>query len=81
MGCDGKRRPLEASLHRLDLRADARGSELPAGERIKTYIATGGGQDFVRVYSDRVYGIPPEQVVGTAGQVRHTPITPTASRS
>ena len=33
----------------------------------ETYIATGGGQDFVRVYSERVYGIPPEQVVGTAG--------------
>jgi phosphoglycolate phosphatase-like HAD superfamily hydrolase len=33
----------------------------------KTYIVTGGGQDFVRVYSDAVYGIPPEQVVGTAG--------------
>ena len=33
----------------------------------KTYIVTGGGQDFVRVYSQRVYGIPPEQVVGTAG--------------
>ena len=33
----------------------------------KTYIATGGGQDFVRVYADRVYGIPPEQVVGTMG--------------
>jgi phosphoglycolate phosphatase-like HAD superfamily hydrolase len=32
----------------------------------RTYIVTGGGQDFVRVYSDRVYGIPPEQVVGTA---------------
>ena len=32
----------------------------------KTYIVTGGGQDFVRVYSQRVYGIPPEQVVGTA---------------
>ncbi len=32
----------------------------------KTYIVTGGGQDFVRVYSSRVYGIPPEQVVGTA---------------
>jgi phosphoglycolate phosphatase-like HAD superfamily hydrolase len=32
----------------------------------KTYIVTGGGQDFVRVYSERVYGIPPEQVVGTA---------------
>jgi phosphoglycolate phosphatase-like HAD superfamily hydrolase len=33
----------------------------------RTYIVTGGGQDFVRVYSDQVYGIPPEQVVGTAG--------------
>jgi phosphoglycolate phosphatase-like HAD superfamily hydrolase len=33
----------------------------------KTYIVTGGGQDFVRVYSQRVYGIPPEQVVGTMG--------------
>jgi len=34
----------------------------------KTYIVTGGGQDFVRVYSERVYGIPREQVVGsTAG--------------
>ena len=33
----------------------------------KTYIVTGGGQDFVRIYSEQVYGIPPEQVVGTAG--------------
>jgi phosphoglycolate phosphatase-like HAD superfamily hydrolase len=33
----------------------------------KTYIVTGGGQDFVRNYSSRVYGVPPEQVVGTAG--------------
>jgi phosphoglycolate phosphatase-like HAD superfamily hydrolase len=33
----------------------------------KTYIVTGGGQDFVRVYSEATYGIPPEQVVGTAG--------------
>jgi phosphoglycolate phosphatase-like HAD superfamily hydrolase len=32
----------------------------------KTYIVTGGGQDFVRVYAEAVYGIPPEQVVGTA---------------
>ena len=32
----------------------------------KTYIVTGGGQDFVRVYSDEVYGVPAEQVVGTA---------------
>ena len=33
----------------------------------KTYIVTGGGQDFVRVYAQRVYGIPPEQVVGSMG--------------
>src|SRR5262249_45687758 len=33
----------------------------------KTYIVTGGGQDFVRGYAEQVYGIPPEQVVGTAG--------------
>jgi phosphoglycolate phosphatase-like HAD superfamily hydrolase len=38
----------------------------------KTYIVTGGGQDFVRVYSERVYGIPPEQVVGTAGSTKYS---------
>jgi phosphoglycolate phosphatase-like HAD superfamily hydrolase len=37
----------------------------------KTYIVTGGGQDFVRVYSDHVYGIPREQVIGTAGGVSY----------
>jgi phosphoglycolate phosphatase-like HAD superfamily hydrolase len=33
----------------------------------RTYIVTGGGQDFVRVYSERVYSIPVEHVVGSAG--------------
>ena len=37
----------------------------------KTYIVTGGGQDFVRVYAEKVYGIPPEQVVGTAGATKY----------
>src|SRR5262245_49898419 len=37
----------------------------------KTYIVTGGGQDFVRVYSQEVYGIPPEQVVGTASGTKY----------
>jgi phosphoglycolate phosphatase-like HAD superfamily hydrolase len=32
----------------------------------RTYIVTGGGQEFVRVYSQRIYGIPPEQVVGSS---------------
>jgi hypothetical protein len=37
----------------------------------KTYIVTGGGQDFVRVYAGRVYNIPPEQVVGSAGTTKY----------
>jgi phosphoserine phosphatase len=37
----------------------------------RTYIVTGGGQDFVRVYSEKVYGIPPEQVVGTVGATKY----------
>jgi phosphoserine phosphatase len=37
----------------------------------KTYIVTGGGQDFVRVYAEDVYGIPPEQVVGTAAGTKY----------
>jgi phosphoserine phosphatase len=32
----------------------------------KTYIVTGGGQEFVRVYSQSVYDVPPEQVVGSS---------------
>lgn len=36
----------------------------------KTYIVTGGGQDFVRVYAEQTYGVPPEQVVGTAGETK-----------
>jgi len=32
----------------------------------KTYIVSGFGQDFMRVYSQRVYGIPPEQVIGSS---------------
>ena len=37
----------------------------------RTYIVTGGGQDFVRVYAEGVYGVPPEQVVGSAGAVSY----------
>lgn len=32
----------------------------------RTYIVTGGGQEFVRVYAEAVYGVPPEQVVGSS---------------
>ena len=63
--------PLEAALHRIDLPADARSAELLCANGFKTYIVTGGGQDFVRVYAEQVYGIPPEQVVGTAGGTKY----------
>ena len=32
----------------------------------RTYIVTGGGQEFVRVFSEPVYGVPVEQVVGSS---------------
>jgi phosphoserine phosphatase len=32
----------------------------------RTYIVTGGGQEFVRSYSEQVYGVPVEQVVGSS---------------
>ncbi|MFM7323364.1 MAG: HAD family hydrolase, partial [Nodosilinea sp.] len=31
----------------------------------RVYIVSGGGVDFMRVFSERVYGIPPEQVIGS----------------
>ncbi|RPH71455.1 MAG: haloacid dehalogenase-like hydrolase [Myxococcaceae bacterium] len=33
----------------------------------KTFIVSGGGADFVRVFAERIYGIPPEQVIGSYG--------------
>ena len=32
----------------------------------KTYIVSGGGIEFVRAWAERVYGIPPEQIVGSS---------------
>jgi hypothetical protein len=36
----------------------------------KTFIVSGGGADFMRVWSDTVYGIPPEQVVGSTARTK-----------
>jgi phosphoserine phosphatase len=38
----------------------------------KTYIVTGGGQEFVRAYAQQVYGIPPEQIIGSALETQYT---------
>jgi len=36
----------------------------------KTYIVSGGGVDFMRPWTEKVYGIPPEQVVGSMGKLK-----------
>ncbi len=36
----------------------------------KTFIVTGGGIEFVRAFSEKCYGIPPEQVVGSCGKMK-----------
>src|SRR5688572_17185933 len=36
----------------------------------KTFIVSGGGVEFMRPWTERVYGIPPEQVVGSAGKLK-----------
>jgi len=33
----------------------------------KTFVVSGGGVEFMRPWVERVYGIPPEQVVGSSG--------------
>ncbi len=36
----------------------------------KNFIVSGGGIDFIRTWTDRVYGIPPENVVGSSGKTK-----------
>ncbi|CAN7515813.1 haloacid dehalogenase-like hydrolase [Bosea sp. LjRoot90] len=36
----------------------------------KTFIVSGGGVEFMRVFAEKAYGIPPEQVIGSTGVVK-----------
>jgi hypothetical protein len=36
----------------------------------KTFIVSGGGIDFMRPWTEKAYGIPPEQVVGSSGATK-----------
>jgi hypothetical protein len=36
----------------------------------KTYIVSGGGIEFMRPWTEKVYGIPPEQVVGSSIRIK-----------
>ncbi len=48
----------------------------------KTYIVSGGEQGFMRPWADKVYGVPPEQVIGTMFKTQYTLTngTPTLER-
>ena len=37
----------------------------------KTFVVSGGGIEFMRAISERMYGVPPDQVVGSSGKVRY----------
>jgi len=37
----------------------------------KTFIVSGGGIEFMRPWTERVYGVPPEQVVGSSGGLKY----------
>ncbi len=37
----------------------------------KTFIASGGGVEFMRNFADKTYGIPPEQVIGSSGVTKY----------
>lgn len=36
----------------------------------RTFIVSGGGIDFMRVFSEELYGVPPSQVVGSSGKLK-----------
>ena len=36
----------------------------------KTFIVSGGGNEFMRAFAEQVYGVPPEQVVGSSGKLK-----------
>lgn len=40
-------------------------------KEFKTFIVSGGGIDFMRPWTEKIYGIPPEQVVGSSGVVKY----------
>lgn len=37
----------------------------------QTWIVSGGGQDYMRVFAEQTYGIPPQQVIGSFGKLKY----------
>ena len=44
--------------------------------QFKTFIVSGGGSEFMRPWTERTYGIPPEQVIGSSGVTRYVMQSP-----
>ncbi len=38
--------------------------------RFKTFIVSGGGVEFMRPFTEKLYGVPPEQVIGSRGKLK-----------
>lgn len=72
------RRWLEEASHPILKQLFIQGAYLPQCELLtylrvngfKTYIVTGGGVEFVRVVAEELYGIPPEQVIGSSTRMK-----------
>jgi hypothetical protein len=60
------KRPLTEMVYQpmLELLAYLRANDF------KTFIVSGGGIEFMRPWTEKVYGIPPEQVVGSSGKMK-----------
>ncbi|WP_129645242.1 HAD family hydrolase [Peristeroidobacter agariperforans] len=43
-------------------------------QNFKTFIVSGGGVEFMRVFAEQVYGIPPEQVIGSSAVTKFVPV-------
>jgi phosphoserine phosphatase len=37
----------------------------------KTFIVSGGGNEFMRAFAEKTYGVPPEQVIGSSGKLQY----------
>ena len=57
--------------------------QLLRDNEFKIFIVSGGGVDFMRVFAEEVYGIPPERVIGTTLVTRYvsSDISPTIERT
>jgi hypothetical protein len=59
------------AIHSNGLSADARAAAHLRANGFKTFIVSGGGIDFLRVFAEKSYGVPPEQVVGSSIKAKY----------